>query len=84
MSCLPANHQTAKQSVKDFKGLTLDFEKAIFASIADCGRQASEARIKKVMAIKISRRNIQEKANDRSGGVTRQDANRCHALFHYR
>jgi hypothetical protein len=64
---LPSNHQTAKQLVKVFKGLTLDFEKAIFASIADPDLQASEARIKKVMAIKISRRNIQEEANDRSG-----------------
>jgi hypothetical protein len=56
-----------KQLVKVFKGLTLDFEKAIFASIADPDLQASEARIKKVMAIKISRRNIQEEVNDRSG-----------------
>ena len=56
-----------KQLVKVFKGLTLDFEKAIFASIADPDLQASEARIKKVMAIEISRRNIQEEANDRSG-----------------
>jgi hypothetical protein len=64
---LPSNHQTAKQLVKDFKGLTHDFEKAIFASIADPDLEASEARIKKVMAIKISRCNIQEKANDQSG-----------------
>jgi hypothetical protein len=64
---LPSNHKTAKQLVKVFKGLTLDFEKAIFASMASPGLQASEVRIKKVMAIKISRRNIQEKANDRSG-----------------
>jgi hypothetical protein len=44
---LPSNHHTAKQLVKVFKGLTLDFEKAIFVSIADPDLQASEARIKK-------------------------------------
>ena len=44
MSWLPSNHQTAKQLVKVFKGLTLDFEKAIFASIVDPDLQASEAK----------------------------------------
>ena len=47
MSWLPSNHHTAKQLVKVFKGLTLDFEKAIFVSIADPDLQATEARIKK-------------------------------------
>jgi len=36
-----------KQLVKDFRGLTHDFEKVVFASIADPDLQASEARIKK-------------------------------------
>jgi hypothetical protein len=44
---LPSNHQTEKQLVKDFRGLTHDFEKAVFAGIADPDLQASEARIKK-------------------------------------